>query len=132
MDKIYISEHDRDQLLQLVEEHQAARTGNRESLGHLLQELKRAVIVKPEAIPGDVITMRSVVRFKDLESNEELVYTLVFPQDANLEDHRISVLAPVGTAMIGYRIGDIIEWKVPAGIRRLQVESILYQPEASV
>ena len=79
----------------------------------------------------DAITMRSKVRLKDLESRKEMIYSLVFPNEADIDEGRISVLAPVGTAMIGYRVGDIIEWEVPSGLRRLKVEEVLYQPEAS-
>jgi len=59
------------------------------------------------------------------------VYTIVFPVDADIEKKRISVLAPVGTALIGYRAGDIIEWATPGGTRRLQIEKVLFQPEAA-
>jgi regulator of nucleoside diphosphate kinase len=60
-----------------------------------------------------------------------MIYSLVFPQEADASEGRISILAPVGTAMIGYRVGDVIEWEVPSGLRRLKVEDVLYQPEAS-
>jgi regulator of nucleoside diphosphate kinase len=60
-----------------------------------------------------------------------MVYTLVFPSEANFDEGKISVLAPVGTAMLGYRVGDSIEWEVPSGRRRLKVEELIYQPEAS-
>ena len=73
----------------------------------------------------------STVRLKDLDSSKELIYSLVFPKEADVDKGKISVLAPVGTAMIGYRVGDIIEWEVPSGLRRLKVEEVLYQPEAS-
>jgi regulator of nucleoside diphosphate kinase len=58
-------------------------------------------------------------------------YTLIFPEDANFKNKKVSILAPVGTAFIGYSVGDIIEWHVPKGIRKLQVEELLYQPEAA-
>jgi regulator of nucleoside diphosphate kinase len=75
--------------------------------------------------------MRSRVRLSDLNTGQEVVYTLVFPSEANFDDGKISVLAPIGTAMLGYREGSIIEWQVPSGLRRLKVEEILYQPEAA-
>jgi regulator of nucleoside diphosphate kinase len=67
----------------------------------------------------------------DLDSSKEYEYTLVFPENADSTTGKISILAPVGTAMLGYRVGDVIEWVVPAGKRRLKVEKVLYQPEAS-
>jgi regulator of nucleoside diphosphate kinase len=57
--------------------------------------------------------------------------TLVFPDDADIDQNRISVLAPIGTAMLGYSVGDAFEWQVPAGLTRFKVKEILYQPEAS-
>jgi len=75
--------------------------------------------------------MNSRVHLVDLDTQEEMVYTLVFPQDAEISQSKISVLAPIGTAMLGYRVGDTFTWQVPDGVRRLQVKKVLYQPEAS-
>ena len=73
--------------------------------------------------------MNSSVRLRDLDSGETEGYELVEPTDADMTFDRISVLAPIGTAILGYRLGDVIEWPVPAGLRRLRVEEILDQPE---
>jgi regulator of nucleoside diphosphate kinase len=75
--------------------------------------------------------MNSTACLIDLDTGEELVYTLVFPKDADIQQNKISVLAPIGTAMLGYSIGEIFEWRVPDGVRRLKVKELLYQPEAS-
>jgi regulator of nucleoside diphosphate kinase len=75
--------------------------------------------------------MNSQVRVKDMDSKTEMVFTLVFPAEADYEQGRLSVLAPVGTALLGYRAGEIVEWKVPGGVRKLRIEQILYQPEAA-
>jgi regulator of nucleoside diphosphate kinase len=75
--------------------------------------------------------MRSKVRLKDLVSGESNTYSLVFPTEANFAEGKISVLAPIGTAILGYRQGDPIEWPVPSGLRRLKIEEILYQPESA-
>ena len=99
------------------------------SIDSLEREVNRACIVEQTSIPGDVVTMNSKVRLHDMDSGENEVYTLVYPIMADPEDHRISVLAPVGTAIVGSSVGDLIEWPVPAGIRRLHVDEILYQPE---
>ena len=97
----------------------------------LRRQLERAEVVAPAEIPADVVTMNSQVRVRDLGSGKVTVYTLVFPRDADFSRNRISILAPIGTALLGLRVGDVIEWKVPAGTRRLKVESVLYQPEAA-
>ena len=128
---IYITELDYDRLSGLIDRTRERTATDREYLNKLEAELERAEIVQPEAIPGDVITMRSKVRLKDLVSGETATYSLVFPIEANFADGKISVLAPIGTAILGYRQGDIIEWPVPSGLRKLKVEEILYQPEAA-
>jgi regulator of nucleoside diphosphate kinase len=104
---------------------------DREHLEALGAELDRAHVVAPEEIPGDVVTMNSAVLVRDLDSGTEMALTLVFPSDTGLELGKISILAPVGTALLGYRVGDTIEWKVPGRVRRLRVERMLYQPEAA-
>jgi regulator of nucleoside diphosphate kinase len=129
---IYITEVDLARLRKLIEvARDSGIDSNTPYMNKLEGELDRANIVEPRDIPTDAITMRSKVRLRDLESRKEMIYSLVFPNEADVDEGKISVLAPVGTAMIGYRVGDIIEWEVPSGLRRLKVEEILYQPEAS-
>lgn len=95
-------------------------------------ELERAKIVPPDEIPPGVITMTSRAELLDLNTNERMEFTLVFPADADIEEGKISVLAPLGTAMLGYRVGDEFEWTVPYGSRRLKVIRVHFQPEASL
>ncbi|MBV6391871.1 MAG: Regulator of nucleoside diphosphate kinase [Anaerolineales bacterium] len=128
---IYITEFDLDRLQKLLWEAQSTDYRKSEYLEKLQVEIRRAVVVSPQDIPGDVITMNSIVSLKDMDTGEEETYTLVFPEDSNLEQGKISVLAPIGTAMLGYKVGDVFEWSVPAGTRRLQVIKIIFQPEAS-
>ena len=97
----------------------------------LRKELNRAKLVDPKDIPNDVITMNSNFKLKDFDSGEEMIYTLVFPENADIYKNKISIYAPMGIALIGYRVGDIIEWPVPCGKLRIKVLEILYQPEAS-
>lgn len=75
--------------------------------------------------------MNSTVHLVDLDTQEEMVYTLVFPDQADLALEKISVLAPIGTAMLGYGVGDTFAWQVPDGVRRLLIKDVLYQPEAA-
>jgi regulator of nucleoside diphosphate kinase len=98
----------------------------------LENELKRARIVAPEDVPPDVITMNTRAELLDLESGERMEFTLVLPVDENINDGKISVLAPLGTAMLGYRVGDEFDWHVPHGLRRLKVIKLHFQPEASL
>jgi regulator of nucleoside diphosphate kinase len=129
---IYINEVDLARLRKLIDlAREYGNDANRVYLDRLEGELDRAEVVNPTDIPRDVVTMRSRVRLKDLDNGKEMVYSLVFPSEADVDEGKVSVLAPVGTAMIGYRVGDVIEWEVPSGLRRLKVEEIIYQPEAS-
>ncbi|HET9532199.1 MAG TPA: nucleoside diphosphate kinase regulator [Blastocatellia bacterium] len=129
---IYLTEVDRGRLRKLIDlARDTGADSHRQYLDRLQDELERAEVVAPNDIPRDVVTMRSTVRLKDLDSDKEMVYSLVFPSEADIDEGKISVLAPVGTAMIGHKVGNVIEWEVPSGLRRLKVEEILYQPEAS-
>lgn len=131
MGTIYITNMDLKRLKTLIEDAMEKEPSAKEYLRRLDDELNQAEICEQQDIPKDAITMNSKVRLRDLTSNEDLIYTLVYPGHSNLELGRISVLAPIGTAMIGCRVWDTIEWPVPGGLRRLQVEEIVYQPEAS-
>lgn len=128
---IYITKPDHERLTKLIEiAREREGDANRKYLDSLEEELERAEVVQQKDIPADVITMRSTVRLKDLDTGEEMTYQLTFPTEANFDEGKISVLAPIGTAMIGYRHGDVIDWEVPSGVRRLRVEEVLYQPES--
>ena len=124
---IYITETDMKKLRPLLE----TMKNSRDDLRELQAELEHAQIVAPEEVPGQVITMNSKARVLELKSGEEMIYTLVFPDQADIDQGRISVVAPIGTAMLGHRVGDEFEWGVPGGIVRLRVEEVLYQPEAA-
>lgn len=127
---ISITEPDYQRLSALIESTRERNGVDKEYLNKLEVELERAQIVDPKDVPAEVITMRSKVRLKDLVSGEANTYSLVFPTEADFSEGKISVLAPIGTAILGYKQGDTIEWPVPSGVRRLKVDRVLYQPEA--
>ena len=128
---IHITEFDLKRLRKLLFDAQSTDYRNSDYLEKLQMEINRAEVVSPKDIPSDVVTMNSTVCIEDLDTKEEEIYTLVFPENADLSQGKISILAPIGTAMLGYEVGDSFEWDVPAGKRRLRVKKILYQPEAS-
>jgi regulator of nucleoside diphosphate kinase len=121
---IIISSADRDRLLPLIDSARLDRRVPAQSLDLLEGELARASIVEPADLPRDVVAMNSTVWFRDLDSEEIERYTLVFPPDADVIRDRISVLAPIGTALLGYRQRDIVEWRVPQGRRRLEITKV--------
>ena len=128
-DNILITRSDYEKLRPLVDGGRVFNGSDAQSVGRLAQELDRAEIVESDAMPGDVITMNSRATLKDLDSGELKEYRLIFPTQGR-QGNDVSILAPIGTAMLGYRVGDVIEWQVPRGIRRLEVVEVLYQPEA--
>lgn len=127
--EIYVTTQDRQRLEALL--LRPSQDSDRGDLRDLVAELQRATVVAPTEIPADVITMNSSARLHDLDRGETLEYTLVYPAEADYSMGKISVFAPIGAAMLGYRVGDVIEWTVPGGLRRLRVEEVLYQPEAA-
>jgi regulator of nucleoside diphosphate kinase len=130
-DQILVTREDKKRLLRVLPRI-GTEYADREDLALLGEELERAVEVEPEAMPADVVTLNSTVRVTDLETSAAMDYTVVMPGEANYDAGRISVLAPLGTALLGYRVGDEIEWEVPRGVRRIRIDAVLYQPEAAV
>ncbi len=126
MNTIYITKNDHKKLVDLINK----KWNYNDSDKNLLTELNRAVIVEPQDIPSDVITMNSLVVFCDIESKEKLEYWLVFPDDADIGQRKISVLSPIGCALLGYKIGDTISVNAPNREKKIKVEKILHQPES--
>jgi regulator of nucleoside diphosphate kinase len=134
--QIHLTESDFKRIQGVLEDDWLYGSEDVGDLNRLRYELQRAVVVNPTEIPKDVVTMNSRVRLRDLDSGEAVVFSLVYPSFAyrpvaDVTEMTVSILAPVGTAILGYRVGDTIEWDVPSGVRRLKVEDVLYQPEAS-
>jgi regulator of nucleoside diphosphate kinase len=100
--------------------------GNIESLERRLDD---AEVVPADRIGPDVVTMNSEVRIHDLDKDETIVLRLVFPSFADAAAGRISVLAPLGMAILGCRKGETVSWRTPGGLRSLRVDEILFQPE---
>jgi regulator of nucleoside diphosphate kinase len=117
---ITISERDAHRLRKLVATSAVAHT---EHIEKLKTELERARIV-PE-LPPDVIAMNSTVELEDLEDGEIMTYTLVYPESADAASGKISILAPLGMAMLGFKVGDEFEWPVPAGTLRVRVRRLV-------
>lgn len=100
------------------------------NLNPLLAELDRAKILPPEKMPPDVVTMNSIVKLDYVNSKQTMQIQIVYPGQANPSQQKISVFSPVATALLGYRKGDVITIKVPAGLAELRISEIIYQPEA--
>jgi len=121
---------DHAQLTALVESQQFNKNGyDTQAFQRLAGELARAQLVASRDIPPDVVTMDSHICVRDLDSNETLAFTLSWPERSDPGNGRINVLAPLGMALLGCRVGQEVAWPVPNGIRRLRVEQVISQPE---
>ena len=129
---IVITEADYDRLRHVLDSP-AYRTTHAIPLMALRAELERGQVVAPGRVPKNVVTMRSRFRVRDLDDDAAAseTYTLVYPDEADINAGKLSVLAPLGTALLGVRVGGVVEFDAPAGTRRLKVERVLYQPEAA-
>jgi regulator of nucleoside diphosphate kinase len=119
-----MTESDALRLNALLAAHAGSALRDATHLDALAAELERAQLLTRDAIPSGVVAMGSCVQVLDLTSGERRTYTLVYPGDSNPPEGRISVLAPLGTALLGYRQGDEIEWLMPGGLRRLRIENV--------
>lgn len=119
---IIVSDRDASRLRQLV---QAGESANVENINRLKTELDRARIVPAAELPAHVIAMNSTVELEDLEDGEIMTYTLVYPEQADAAAGKVSVLAPLGMAMLGFKVGDEFEWPVPAGTLRVRVRRLI-------
>lgn len=116
---LVVSQNDFDSIFALI------RNLRTEAAELLEEELGRATVVSLEQLPEDVVAMNTVVSFKDVDSGKESTITLVYPHEANIEEGKVSILAPVGSALIGLRIGESIRWPLPNGKdRNLKVTSV--------
>lgn len=129
--KIYITARDRQRLEDLIDNAPAVAARDRAGIEALRAELERARTIDAKDVPPTVVTMNTRLTLRDLAEPGAMEATLVFPEDADAPAGRLSVLSPVGTAILGYAEGDTIEWAVPAGVRQLRIEQILFQPEAA-
>ncbi|WP_299247961.1 nucleoside diphosphate kinase regulator [uncultured Cytophaga sp.] len=98
---------------------------------NLMKELRLGQQLEPEEIPSDVVTMNSIVKIAFLDSKRTVEFQLVYPDKADLKNNKISIFSPIATALIGYKVGDEIEWCVPAGMTKIRIEEIVFQPEAA-
>ena len=127
--RIILTSLDFDRLEALLDSMPANAFAGR---AELQAELERAELVAPDKVPPDVVTMNSTVRFTIAETGETFRLTLVYPKDVGSDAGRISVLAPVGSALPGLSVGDEMQWPRPGGgVSTVRVDEVVYQPERS-
>lgn len=102
-----------------------------EHLTALAQQIQQFEVIAPDRVPKTLVTMNSRVKVKDIETGETDVYTLVYPEEANVELGRVSAISPLGRALLGHRAGETVEVHAPMGTREMKIVKVLYQPEAA-
>ena len=127
---LIVTETDLERLRHVIDHHGGGRMAE---LAEMLDlELARAEVVASEAVPADVVTMNSTVLFEDEGTGERRQVTLVYPKDVSTDEGKISVLAPIGSALLGLSVGQSITWPLPGGrTKRLRIIAVPYQPEAA-
>ena len=131
MSKIIINRLDYARIKKCIKDAKQFKSISNVEAEKLIKELDSAKIVKPEAIPSNVVTMNSIVRLSFLNNNKQVQFQIVYPNQANLKENKISIFSPIATALIGYKVADEIEWIVPAGLTNIRIDEIIYQPEAA-
>lgn len=127
---IQITHSDREKLTRLIEELTPARGPLPAHLQFLQTELQRARLTDSADIPADVVTLYSRLRARETDSGDTFEYTLVPPDEADIAAGKISILSPLGTALLGHRAGDTFTWPGPDGsVGRALLEEVLFQPE---
>ncbi|MCK9226290.1 MAG: nucleoside diphosphate kinase regulator [Syntrophorhabdaceae bacterium] len=124
---IYITENDLERLRLLIDMHNGPEIAP--YIERLKKELDEATIIESKRVPGNVVTMNSIVRIRDINTGEEEAFMLVFPEKTGLKRKTVSILSPMGIALIGSGEGDMLEWEMPTGKVKIQIMEIIYQPE---
>lgn len=125
---LYLSSSDHRLISQLI----AAVDSRFGNVDRLRMELTRAIILDATAVPANAVGLNSRVEVADLDTGEHDTYVLTLPGAADPEAQRISVLAPIGTALLGFREGDEVEWPTPGGLRRLRLVRVTRAPNPAV
>ncbi|SNV36158.1 Regulator of nucleoside diphosphate kinase [Chryseobacterium taklimakanense] len=131
MSQIIINKNDYTRIHQSINLTKQNNAIKKDEAEKLMNELKSAKLVEPNDIPEDVVTMNSVVKIHFQNNKQKMQFKIVYPKDANLKENKISIFSAVASALIGYKVGDEIEWLLPSGMTKIVIDEIIYQPEAA-
>jgi regulator of nucleoside diphosphate kinase len=131
MAAVLLSVYDFHRLSLLLRKYRDSPFRERMALNRLEEKLERAVLLPPEQIASNIVTLCSTVKVTDLASRKQNLFTLVFPKETAHRGHRISILAPIGIALLGERVGSRIECRAPEKTLRLRIDELIFQPEAA-
>lgn len=131
MKQVTITKQDFNRIHRSITDAKARNTIKKEDAEKLLAELKSAKIVEQDQVESDVVTMNSIVKIHFQNNKTTMEFQLVYPAEANIKDHKISIFSSVAAALIGYRVGDEIDWLIPSGMTKIVIDEIIYQPESA-
>ena len=131
MSQVIITKQDFNKIHRSITDAKARNSIKKEEAEKLLAELKSAKIVEQDQIDGDVVTMNSIVKIHFQNNKTTMEFQLVYPADANIKEKKISIFSSVASALIGYKVGDEIDWLIPSGMTKIVIDEIIYQPEAA-
>jgi regulator of nucleoside diphosphate kinase len=131
MGTVLLGAYDHKRLSMIVAKLKRELYEERNLLLRLAEKLRRSVVLPPEHIPENVVTMYSTVEVENLSEGCKQIFTLVFPKEACPQENRISILAPIGIALLGETLGSTLEYQVPGQTLTLKISQLLYQPEAA-
>jgi regulator of nucleoside diphosphate kinase len=126
-----LSEYDFLRLKGILERLRESPQADNRQLSVLEAKLAAATVVPPEFLREDAVSLNSKVRFTDLKACRQWVYTVVFPAESDIEREKVSVLSPIGLALLGAKAGEVVDCQASLGLLRLRVEEVLFQPEAA-
>ena len=131
MSQVIITKQDFNKIHRSITDAKAKNNIKNEEAEKLLAELKSAKIVEQEQIDADVVTMNSIVKIHFQNNKTTMEFQLVYPIDANIKERKISIFSSVASALIGYRVGDEIDWLIPSGMTKIVIDEVIYQPESA-
>ncbi len=131
MSKLIINRLDYARIKKCINDAKQFKSISDSEAEKLMNELDSAKIVEPESVPANVVTMNSIVKLSFLNNNKQVQFQIVYPSQSNIKENKISIFSPIATALIGYKVKDEIEWIVPAGLTKIRIDEIIYQPEAA-
>ena len=131
MSQVIITKQDFNKIHRSITDAKAKNSIKKDEAEKLLAELKTAKIVEQDQIESDVVTMNSIVKIHFQNNKTSMEFQLVYPAEADLKQKKISIFSSVAAALIGYRVGDEIDWLIPSGMTKIVIDEVVYQPEAA-
>ena len=123
--KVILTRTDYEILNSYVKNLHGMQVNEKENFSKLSGELKKSQIVEDDNLPADIVRLGSTVVVKDLMTNRDMTVTIVLPQKADIKQKKVSVLAPIGTALIGFKKDQVVNWNVPSGKKDFKIVDVM-------